>query len=274
MNFARAHTLLELGESQGSRRGWGRLSAAAMLERTPQCLAEGRMDEAVECLNRLERLAAEYPAPVNCAWSDIHRYAALARAHVASAEQRFDDAISILSGLQRELTQVNNLHYALRVQTHLAIVKFRAKQTTEALEIFRDVVTKFARAGIYYPILDERTRIGPLLVAFQESAERTGTSPELMAYISNLIAVWMSRYQLQPQQTSTSATPEALSARENDILKLIGDGLSNKEIARNLDIAPETVKSHVKNIFTKLNVETRAQAVSRAQILGLAGTER
>jgi LuxR family maltose regulon positive regulatory protein len=64
-----------------------------------------------------------------------------------------------------------------------------------------------------------------------------------------------------------------LSARETDILKLIAEGLSNKEIARDLVIAPETVKSHVKNIFAKLNVEKRAQAVSRAQSLGLAGTQ-
>ena len=63
-----------------------------------------------------------------------------------------------------------------------------------------------------------------------------------------------------------------LSARQRDVFTLIVRGLSNKEIARNLAIAPETVKSHVKHIFTKLNVEKRAQAVSRAQILGLAGT--
>jgi DNA-binding CsgD family transcriptional regulator len=60
-----------------------------------------------------------------------------------------------------------------------------------------------------------------------------------------------------------------LSAREGAILKLIAEGLSNKEIARNLAIGPETVKTHVKHIFTKLNVEKRAQAVSRAQSLGL-----
>jgi hypothetical protein len=40
-----------------------------------------------------------------------------------------------------------------------------------------------------------------------------------------------------------------------------------QDIARNLAITPETVKSHVKHIFTKLNVEKRAQAVSRAQTL-------
>jgi LuxR family maltose regulon positive regulatory protein len=93
-----------------------------------------------------------------------------------------------------------------------------------------------------------------------------------MPYVSTLGAAWRSRYQSAPQQAPTSGISELLSARESDILKFIADGLSNKEIARNLAIAPETVKSHVKNIFTKLNVEKRAQAVSRAQSLGLAGT--
>ena len=64
----------------------------------------------------------------------------------------------------------------------------------------------------------------------------------------------------------------ALSAREIEILNLIAQGRSNKEIARVLSIAPETIKSHLKHIFTKLNVERRAQAVSRAQGLGLVGT--
>jgi FixJ family two-component response regulator len=64
----------------------------------------------------------------------------------------------------------------------------------------------------------------------------------------------------------------ALSAREVEILNLIAQGRSNKEIARVLSIAPETIKSHLKHIFTKLNVERRAQAVSRAQSLGLVGT--
>jgi DNA-binding CsgD family transcriptional regulator len=61
----------------------------------------------------------------------------------------------------------------------------------------------------------------------------------------------------------------ALSPRERAILELIGQGRSNKEIARELGISPETVKSHVKNMFSKLDVERRAQAFGRAQNLGL-----
>jgi LuxR family transcriptional regulator, maltose regulon positive regulatory protein len=274
MNPERAHTLLERAENQGSTRGWGRLSAAALLERARLCLNEGRIEEGAECLNRLERLAAEYPAATSCAWSDIHRYAALARAYVASAEQRFDDAISILSGLRRELENVHNLHFALRVEMHLATVKFRAKQVAEALESFGSVVTAFAKTGIYQTILDEGVAVGPLLAAFQEKTERAGSPPEVMSYVSNLTAAWRSRYQSEPQQTPTSALVDSLSVREGEILKLIAEGRSNKEIARNLAITPETVKSHVKHIFIKLNVEKRAQAVSRAQMLGLAGTDQ
>ena len=60
-----------------------------------------------------------------------------------------------------------------------------------------------------------------------------------------------------------------LSARERTIVLLMGHGLSNKRIARQLMIAPETVKSHAKSIFWKLTVQSRAQAVYRASTLGL-----
>ena len=52
-----------------------------------------------------------------------------------------------------------------------------------------------------------------------------------------------------------------LSAREVEILDYVARGLSNKEIARALRVAPETIKWHLKNIFEKLNVTSRIQAV-------------
>jgi LuxR family transcriptional regulator, maltose regulon positive regulatory protein len=271
-NLDRAHTLLDWAENHGNARGWGRLSAAAVSERARLYLEEGRIDQGAECLNRLERLAAAYPAPTNSAWSDIHRYASLARAYIASAEQRFDEAISILDELRRELESVHNLHFALRVEARLATVRFRANQVAEASVCFRGIVPRFAQTGIYHTLLDEGPEVGPLLAAFQKDAERTGSSPELMSYVSKLIAFWRARYQSEPEQTPASVVAESLSARETGILKLIAEGLSNKEIARTLIITPETVKSHVKHIFIKLNVEKRAQAVARAQTLGLTGT--
>jgi LuxR family maltose regulon positive regulatory protein len=97
------------------------------------------------------------------------------------------------------LESVRNLHFALRVETHLATVKFRARKVAEALSSFGGIVTKSARAGICHTILDEGAEVGPLLAAFQENAERTKGSREFMSYVSNLIAAWSSRYQSEPQ---------------------------------------------------------------------------
>ena len=60
-----------------------------------------------------------------------------------------------------------------------------------------------------------------------------------------------------------------LTARERDVLAMFREGFTNKRIARNLEISPETVKSHVKRIFSELSARTRTEAVSRASSLGL-----
>jgi DNA-binding CsgD family transcriptional regulator len=73
----------------------------------------------------------------------------------------------------------------------------------------------------------------------------------------------------QPPQLKPRAPDSALSVREKSILELISRGLSNKQIAKTLNIGPETVKSHVRHVFIKLDVERRAQAVALAQNLGL-----
>lgn len=63
--------------------------------------------------------------------------------------------------------------------------------------------------------------------------------------------------------------PEPLSAREQEILELVAAGLTNQEIADKLVISPETVKKHSGNIYAKLGVRNRTEAVARARVLNL-----
>ena len=119
---------------------------------------------------------------------------------------------------------------------------------------------------------DQGPEIGALLLSARENAARVGDPADFVAYVDRLIEGHSARYQRQAKESIITAAEEPLSAREGNVLNLIAEGRSNKEIARILSIAPETVKSHVKHIFIKLNVERRAQAVSRAQSLGLVGT--
>ncbi|HJT58814.1 MAG TPA: response regulator transcription factor, partial [Ktedonobacteraceae bacterium] len=65
---------------------------------------------------------------------------------------------------------------------------------------------------------------------------------------------------------------EALTERETEVLQLLAQGRSNKEIARDLHVVEDTVKVHVKHILAKLGVQSRTQAVLCAMRLGLVPT--
>lgn len=71
--------------------------------------------------------------------------------------------------------------------------------------------------------------------------------------------------------TPASSQPlvEPLSERELEVLRLVSQGLSNREIGERLFVALSTVKGHNRNIFAKLQVRRRTEAVARARELGL-----
>lgn len=103
-------------------------------------------------------------------------------------------------------------------------------------------------------------------------------APELRRAIKAAAA---GQVQLSPQASAylmrelrTPETIEALTEREMEVLHLLVQGHSNKEIARALQIAEDTVKVHVKHILAKLGVQSRTQAVLYAIRLGLVPTEQ
>jgi ATP/maltotriose-dependent transcriptional regulator MalT len=62
---------------------------------------------------------------------------------------------------------------------------------------------------------------------------------------------------------------EPLTNRELDVLELLAQRLSNKDIAEKLFISAETVKSHLNNLYQKLNVNNRRQAIEKAKKIGI-----
>jgi DNA-binding NarL/FixJ family response regulator len=83
------------------------------------------------------------------------------------------------------------------------------------------------------------------------------------------IAKRLTAYFANPPRPATPATFPQLTARENEILDLIAAHLTNPEIAGKLGLQPKTVRNHVSNIFTKMQVATRAQAIITARDAGL-----
>jgi LuxR family maltose regulon positive regulatory protein len=182
------------------------------------------------------------------------------------AQNRTEEALGSLASALRSVESRHGDYLALRLRTVLALVWLRANEQTRAVEIFREVLS--ANSGIYRSILDQGPEIGPLLHAVRDNTRSTPQTKERIAYIDRLLDGWRALYEptARPRRDTER---ESLSARERSIVELIAQGQSNKEIARTLGITPETVKTHVKNVFVKLAVDKRAHAVARAQALGL-----
>jgi LuxR family maltose regulon positive regulatory protein len=185
-------------------------------------------------------------------------------------QARPDEAVSILLQLQREAEAMQHRQFLICIAIRLSAVQLGAGQIAEAVSRFHRVLVACAAAGLYQTALDEGPAIRSLIQATQESGK---VKADLAPYVDRLVAGLQRAGQDRLAPAPGARILGALSPRETDILKLIAEGLSNKEIARSLDIGPETVKSHLKAVFTKLGVEKRAQAVSRAQTMGLVTTQ-
>ncbi|HWM74329.1 MAG TPA: LuxR C-terminal-related transcriptional regulator, partial [Nocardioides sp.] len=104
---------------------------------------------------------------------------------------------------------------------------------------------------------------GPPMATLLEAAADEGIAPQ---YVARLLAASPTT---TPRPGAVPGLVEPLSDREQDVLRLLGSDLSGPEIARELVVSLNTVRSHTKSIYTKLGVNTRRTAVRRAQELGL-----
>jgi LuxR family maltose regulon positive regulatory protein len=95
------------------------------------------------------------------------------------------------------------------------------------------------------------------------------SEPHQRAYVSKLLSHFGVDLPIKSGQLAGEALIEPLTERELEVLRLIAQGLSNREIGERLFLALSTVKGHARIIFDKLQVQRPTEAVARARDLGL-----
>ena len=110
----------------------------------------------------------------------------------------------------------------------------------------------------------------PMAALLRRAASR-GVAPAYVSKLLDALDAEADTKSMPADSTSPVAQrlEEPLSERELEVLRLVASGLSNREVAQELVLATGTIKKHINNIFTKLNVRSRTQAAAQARELGL-----
>jgi ATP/maltotriose-dependent transcriptional regulator MalT len=222
----------------------------------------GRLDDADNLL-RPRMPAIRSSGCLECA---ARAYVVLARVSVHRGQREL--ALSLLRdarelGEQHRWSRLVALSTAEGCRLHL-----EDGNITAAEHSFRELLALVERSPAAPPAVQHAMRTQLTLLEFRLAIARGSCRepPSEDARILDLLPYTRSllRY---CDRTPVSEASQPLTQRESGVLQLIANGLSNKRIAQRLEITPETVKSHAKNIFFKLAAQTRAQAVARAEAL-------
>jgi len=123
-----------------------------------------------------------------------------------------------------------------------------------------------ASHGVPVALLLEEKSLDARHAAFRAGAAALLPWPIPATALAHALESIACGFRLLPRRPSFAprASSASLSARERELLELVASGLTNKSIARRLDLSINTVKYHLASIFAKLEARTRAEAVSEA----------
>lgn len=304
-NLEAATEYLALSENLGKRAGLPRWEYRWCLARAQVKRAQGDLDGASNVLDEAERAYVRGPVPdlrtvsamrarlwivqgrleEAMAWAreqglssdDVlsypreHDYLTLARLLLARFRREGQRALMgqtlvLLERLLSEARQGKRMGSVIEALVLQALAHEAQGDTSAALVSLERALTLAAPQGYVRMFLDEELPMKGLLA----QADARGIVPD---YTSQLLQAFKGEggHPAPPNQPTTASQTliEPLSPRELEVLELLAQGLSNREIGERLFLALSTVKGHNSRIYGKLHVRRRTEAVARARELGL-----
>jgi LuxR family maltose regulon positive regulatory protein len=210
-----------------------------------------------------------------CGPSELEK---IARAKLWLAQGRFNEASSILD------QQINLAESGKRLGRLLEIYALRALASQaqgnddESELMLLKALSLAGPQGYKRVFLDLGKPLSELLDRIIENNVQASTIPD--AHFTQEYALslresfgqkinFVNKSNIMHGAISHDAMRESLTKREVQVLNLLAEGITNKELAINLCVEPSTVKQHLKNIYRKLDVGNRTQAVAQARELGI-----
>ncbi|MCP4541051.1 MAG: hypothetical protein GY832_28275 [Chloroflexi bacterium] len=196
----------------------------------------------------------------------------IALARVRIAQGKPDEVLSLLEQLAKSAEDGGRGGRLIEILALQAIALQAQNDTDRALAVLEKSLVLAEPEGYVRIFVDEGAPMGSLISALRSRIEkrtRRADSPEshrLLVYAHKLLVKFPSTKD-RPSPIQNLIDP--LTERELQVLELICQGCSNREIADTLVVTLNTVKKHTGNIYGKLRVRSRTQAIARSQELGI-----
>ncbi|MEO1170001.1 MAG: LuxR C-terminal-related transcriptional regulator, partial [Pseudomonadota bacterium] len=250
-DYERTDFLIDRLERSAERFAMQRLSQFAQQLRLDCAVAREDPGEAARMFEKVQHwLDVDEKALDDLGWR--HKITAFySCARYLGALDRHEDALAHVAKGLDEAERLNSVLIRVRGSILKASLLEQAQRHGEAVETLKHAIQDAARIGCTRAFAADTS---PRLVrdAARLMIEDGNNNPMVGAFL---------------EQLSSSHAKELLTGREHEVLLGLVDGKANKEIARDLDLTDNTVKFHVRNLYKKLEVTKRVNAVARARDL-------
>jgi len=186
-----------------------------------------------------------------------------ARVHLAKSEGT--KAIELLEPILADAKKTGREDKRLEVLILLSVANHNVGNTEKSKKLLEKALLLSQPNSFIRSFIDEGTKVLDIL-------RQISVSGKVLDYKNKIIEAFKSD-KIEREETSFLSSPqplnEDLSKRELEVLQLIAQGLSNREICEKLYIAIDTVKGHNRRIYGKLGVSNRTSAINRASVLGI-----
>lgn len=273
-DLARARKTLQVGRDMALAADQPRLFIALAAEEVSLLLTAGDRDGAVDTVARTNLNSIEHPLLKGDRRRNWREPIRILEARLAIAEGRIEQALSILSPLSMTLTSEGRGNRLCHVRGVRALAFWAAGRRADATRELDKALSVAAPEGLAYPLV----AIGPGLLPILDEilAPRAGaaaTGHISLEFEQRLRRLLTGETAAPAPESAGPAAPgeavETLTTREIEILRHVGAGHDNRELARILLVSEPTVKWHLHNIYSKFGVRNRTAAVARARALAL-----